>query len=71
MKIPSTNQIKKMSQEQIDKFTSEGLAEVCEGLAKYKETSPKQKKQFLKYADTFRKLGQICDVKPKKSRRLK
>ena len=59
MKIPNVNEMKKMSQKQIDKFVKEGLAEVCEGLAKYTETTPKQKKQFLKYADTFRKLSQI------------
>ncbi len=67
MKIPNINQMKKMSQKQVDKFVKENLAEVCEGLAKYKETTPKQKKQFLKYADTFRKLGQI-DVKSNKEK---
>ncbi len=68
MKIPSINQMKKMSQKQIDKFVSKGLAEVCEDLANYEKATPQQKKQFLKYADAFRKLGAIHNVKPNKSK---
>ena len=36
---------------------NKGMAEVCEMLAKYKEVTPKSKKQFLRYAEVFRKLG--------------
>ena len=57
-----------MSQKQVDKFVNKGLAEVCENLAAYKEVTPKQKKQFLKYADSFRKLGSIYNTKPNKSK---
>ncbi len=39
------------------KQVSKGLAEVCEMLAKYHKTTPKQKKDLLKYADVFRKLS--------------
>ena len=68
MKIPTINQMKNMSQKQVGKFLNEGLAEVCENLSKYEESTPKQKKQFLRYADTFRKLGSIHNVKPNKSK---
>ena len=68
MKIPTINQIKKMNKKQINKFVNEGLAEVCEDLAEYYEVTPKQKKHFLKYADTFRKLGKIYNIKPNKSK---
>lgn len=33
------------------------MAEVCEILAQNKKVSPKSKKQFLKYAKVFRRLG--------------
>ncbi len=68
MKIPTIKQMQKMNQKQIESFTNEGLAEVCEDLANYNKTTLKEKKQFLKYADVFRKLGKIYDVKPNKSK---
>ncbi len=68
MKIPTTKQIQRMSKKQFNIFMNEGLAEVCEDLATYEKSTPKQKKQFLKYADTFRKLGSIHGVKPNKSK---
>ncbi len=68
MKIPSVNQMRNMSKKQTEKFVNEGLAEVCEDLATYNKSTPKQKKQFLKYADTFRKLGKIHNVKSNKSK---
>ena len=58
-----------MSKKQVDKFINEGLAEVCEDLSKYKEVTPKQEKQFLKYADAFRKLGSVHNINPNKSKR--
>ena len=69
MKIPSVNQMKKMSKKQFDKFVNEGLADVCEHLAKYNKSTPQQKKQFLKYADTFRKLSKIHNVNSNKSKK--
>ena len=68
MKIPTIDKMKKMSQKQVDKFVSEGLAEVCEDLAKYEKATKEEKKQFLKYANAFRKLGEIHNVKPDKSK---
>lgn len=67
MKIPTIKQMEKWSQKEADNFVNEGLAEVCEDLAEYTK-NPKEKKQFLKYANTFRKLGKIYNVKPNKSK---
>ncbi len=66
---PTINQMKNMPQKKIEKFINEGLAEVCEDLTKYSKVTPKQKKQFLKYADTFRKLGKIYNVKSDESKK--
>lgn len=55
-----------MSQKQVDNFINEGLVEVCEGLATYEKVTPKQKKQFLKYADSFRKLKEVHNIKSNK-----
>jgi len=74
IKFPTVEEIKKMSKEQLDKFTCLGLSEVCKGLSKYKKTTPTQKKQFLKYAETFRKLGEVKvkkDLKVKKTKKVK
>jgi len=38
----------------INKKINNGLAEVCEDLAKYEKSTPIQKKKFLQYAKVFR-----------------
>ena len=44
---------------QINNKINNELAEVCEGLAKYKKTTKIQKKKFLQYAKVFRGLNNI------------
>jgi len=71
MKIPTIKQMKRMSQKQIDKFVSEGLAEVCEDLANNldEKMTPEMRRKFQKYTEAFRKLGKINNIevnKPKK-----
>lgn len=49
------------------KKINEGLAEVCEMLAKYKKITSKQKKDFLRYANIFRGLAKLNkkNIEPK------
>ncbi len=52
------------------KQINEGLAQVCEMLSKYENTTPKQEKDFLRYANVFRGLAKLNkkDIEPNKSR---
>lgn len=68
MKVPSIEKMRKMKKKEVEHFVNEGLAEVCEMLATYDKVTPRGKKQFLKYADTFRKFGAIHNIKPDKTK---
>jgi len=65
----NVEKLRKMPKKKIDKMINEGLADVCVMLADYNETTPQQRKDFLKYAEVFRKLGRIHGVKLDKPKR--